>query len=628
MLRKFLSTHYLSLILLISGVNGLIYLFALPPWQHYDEPSHVEYAWLIANRGSLPKPEDYDQNMRREFVKSMSRHAFYKPGQPPQLIEQDAPPIQIGLSQLDDPPTYYLYAAVPMGLTRNMPLVIQVRVARFASWLLFLLTIVAASGVARELAPKSRSLQIATPLVLGLLPSYVDSMTSVNNDVGANAVFGLFLWGCARLFNPDKPNTFRRWMVSVVWVVLAAILCYSIKRTGAIALPLGVIAILLSIQGVSKWMVRIVLIVVVLGIAASGFTLSMPSQWYGRLQPKPPVVVEHEGATHGQRVFRLQPTEDQSPAVLTQIVYLRRGSSLTFGAWMWSDRMDAIGTLSINDLRGGIVSQTFEITSQPAFKQIAYVAERDDIHYVSLGNPDAQTLVFFDGVVMIEGAGDRTSPPIFDEDLTSGKWGGANFSNLIRNPSAEARWIGLSPIARSFADRLFPYPYSWLIFSVNDSATGWYYERTLESMFRSFWGVFSWGQVSLAQHWFLFLAAFTLAAVIGGMVALRRGININATIVFGLAIALSFGLTLTRGLTIFLGSMIFIPGMRYSFVVAIPIVLVLCVGWREWARMIAKRTSREISPIQGIALLSALLLGLNAIALRWIVTYYTLRGAY
>jgi hypothetical protein len=147
-------------------------------------------------------------------------------------------------------------------------------------------------------------------------------------------------------------------------------------------------------------------------------------------------------------------------------------------------------------------------------------------------------------------------------------------------------------------------------------------------MFRSFWGVFSWGQVSLAQHWFLFLAAFTLAAVIGGMVALRRGININATIVFGLAIALSFGLTLTRGLTIFLGSMIFIPGMRYSFVVAIPIVLVLCVGWREWARMIAKLTSREISPIQGIALLSALLLGLNAIALRWIVTYYTLRGAY
>jgi hypothetical protein len=617
------------LILLISGVNGLIYLFALPPWQHYDEPSHVEYAWLIANRGSLPKSEDYDQNMRREFVKSMARHAFYKPGEPPQLNEQDAPPIQIGLSQLDDPPTYYLYAAVPMGLTRNMPLAIQVRVTRFASWLLFLLTIVAAAGVARELAPKSRSLQIATPLVLGMLPSYVDSMTSVNNDVGANAAFGLFLWGCARLFNPDKRNTFRRWMVSVVWVVLAAVLCYAIKRTGAIALPLGVIAILLSIQGVSKWMVRIVLIVVVLGIAMSGFTLSMPSQWYGRLQPKPPVVVEHEGAIHGQRVFRLQPMEDQSPAALTQIVYLRRGSSLTFGAWMWSDRTDAKGSLSINDLRGGIVSKKFEITSQPVFKQIEYVAERDDIHYVSILNDDATTLVFFDGLVLIEGDGIHTTPPIFtDDDLKSGKWGGAKFSNLIRNPSAEARWIGLSPFARSFADRLFPYPYSWLIFNLNDSATGWYYERTLESMFRSFWGVFAWGQVSLAQHWFLFLAAFTLVAVSGVFVALRHGININATIVFGLAIALSFGLTLTRGLTIFLGSMIFIPGMRYSFVVAIPIVLVLCVGWREWARMIAKRTSREISSIQGIALLSVFLLGLNAIALRWIVTYYTLRGAY
>ena len=31
--------------------HGLLYMLILPPWQHYDEPPHFEYAWLIADRG-------------------------------------------------------------------------------------------------------------------------------------------------------------------------------------------------------------------------------------------------------------------------------------------------------------------------------------------------------------------------------------------------------------------------------------------------------------------------------------------------------------------------------------------------------------------------------------------------
>ncbi|HEY80691.1 MAG TPA: hypothetical protein G4O05_06380, partial [Caldilineae bacterium] len=61
---SFLSReHRAGLILLLALLNGLLYLFLVPPWQHYDEPGHFEYAWLIADRGRLPQAGDYDPAM-------------------------------------------------------------------------------------------------------------------------------------------------------------------------------------------------------------------------------------------------------------------------------------------------------------------------------------------------------------------------------------------------------------------------------------------------------------------------------------------------------------------------------------------------------------------------------------
>jgi hypothetical protein len=42
-------------ILLLAAINGLFYIFIVPPWQHYDEPNHFEYIWLLA-AGKLPNP--------------------------------------------------------------------------------------------------------------------------------------------------------------------------------------------------------------------------------------------------------------------------------------------------------------------------------------------------------------------------------------------------------------------------------------------------------------------------------------------------------------------------------------------------------------------------------------------
>jgi hypothetical protein len=42
-------------VLLIALIAGLFYTYFIPPWQHYDEPTQFEYAWLIANRPGLPQ---------------------------------------------------------------------------------------------------------------------------------------------------------------------------------------------------------------------------------------------------------------------------------------------------------------------------------------------------------------------------------------------------------------------------------------------------------------------------------------------------------------------------------------------------------------------------------------------
>ena len=66
----------LIIVLLVGFLNGLAYVLLMPAWQHYDEPNHFEYAWLIAHRESLPEQVDYDQEMRRATAISMIEHNF------------------------------------------------------------------------------------------------------------------------------------------------------------------------------------------------------------------------------------------------------------------------------------------------------------------------------------------------------------------------------------------------------------------------------------------------------------------------------------------------------------------------------------------------------------------------
>jgi hypothetical protein len=76
--RLLAGNYGLILALSLGFIHGLIYVFLIPVWQHYDEPNHFEYAWLIAKRNGLPSPSDYDLGMRREVALSMVKSGFFR----------------------------------------------------------------------------------------------------------------------------------------------------------------------------------------------------------------------------------------------------------------------------------------------------------------------------------------------------------------------------------------------------------------------------------------------------------------------------------------------------------------------------------------------------------------------
>lgn len=141
-----------TLVLLIALAQALLYLALVPPWQHYDEPTHFEYAWLIANRDHLPTFGDSDLAMRRDVAASMLEHDFFRELQNMNSLKVDQVP-WIGFSELQHPVTYYILLSLPLRFVRHLDIASQLYVARSVSLLLFVLTIAIVAAIMRDLTP-------------------------------------------------------------------------------------------------------------------------------------------------------------------------------------------------------------------------------------------------------------------------------------------------------------------------------------------------------------------------------------------------------------------------------------------------------------------------------------------
>jgi hypothetical protein len=626
-------------ILLLALVNGLFYVFIVPPWQHYDEPNHFEYSWLLAERGARPQLGDYDTGMRQQVARSMIEHGFFsKNGILPDLTSEKP---WIGrFSQLAEPALYYQLVSIPLRLLTTTDISSQLYTARLVSLALFLATILAGYGLVTEFTSAHHPLRFLVPLTMALLPAFVDLMTSVNNDVGAIAVFSLLLWGSIRLVRRGPSY------ITLLWVLATTALCLLTKRTVFMALPLLGIALLFAFlrdkyRKLAWGSVLLMGIIAVLAI----FTWGDAALWYRSTHQTLPTRASMRGIPDGNFVFRISIQPGDSRAKLVQILPPNIANQLsakpyTLGAWMWASQPIEAITPQLRIYDGAqTYSKTVSISENPIFFALDFVPNGDTrrswVVLQAIPDPGVSDPVeiYFDGVVLVAGSYPVDQAPQFDQESVSGTWGDKPFENLLRNGSAERSWPYLRPrvdkiFSRFFSDYERQEGFSLTIYSLIDlQVTYDYYLGVLTNLFRTFWAKFGWAQVPLlgGKPYRRVLLPLTLLACIGIGLSFwqnrhrLRKIPWDALFLLGFTMLIFWGITLVRGAT-YLLTRVYVPVARYAYPAIIPTILFLSGGWLTLLKLPERRLGLP-GWLKYIIYLGFLLL-LNALSLVSINRFY------
>jgi hypothetical protein len=586
-LKKVGAIH---LIFIAGMIHGLLYVFLLPPWQHYDEPGHFEVAWLIANRPGLPSAGEYDQGMRREVAASMVEHGFFKYlGIQPDLLAQDTP-IWIGFSQTDIPNFYHWIAALPLRLVPTSDITFQLYLCRLVSLLLYLLTLLAAYGAVSELTQPDNSVRWLIPAMMALLPGFTDLMTAVNSDVGAVAFFSLFLWASLRMMQ----RGFN--IIRLVTVCMLAGICLWTKNTAAISLPLLIFPILFSLLRGHRQSIAWTLLGVGIPVGIFIiFTLGDVAYWYQTASQITPTRLASTQAPLGSHVFQIGASSGVQSTNLIQLlsssqVQKLQGETVTFGYWIWANQ-----PLKFHSplLRGDqeTYSESIDITTTPTFHtftaQIAGNTRHVQIVLEAPAKPGV--IIYLDGLILLRGDfTQRGQPVILDTGGQRGTWGGKSFENPIRNASAEQDWPRLRPLVQNLLSKVSPLQPNMILTSLADwQNSHWYYRTTAKQLLRTFWGQFGWGHIRLSRNIYIGLSILTVIGALGGLVGFwrnRTSIPWAAFILMTAAVLGIWGAALVRGIHSITES-VFIPSARYAYPAIIPTVWVLCAGWVEWPHL-------------------------------------------
>ncbi len=600
----------IHIILIIGLIHGLIYAFIVPPWQHYDEPGQFEYVWLVANRLKLPHVGDYDQNMRLAVGKSLIDSSFFAPGTEPNLLDPSKP-IWIGISQLIDPPLYYVIEAVPFYILKGTSVNLQLYAGRIVSVLFLLLTIYSAYKLTQELTPPDHPLQWMVPLFISLLPSFVEFMSSINDFVAAIGLFSLWLLVSVKLIKG----------FSIKYAGVLILLTFACILTQKVLYPVLVYMLIVFLLSVFprkiKYLAWILtgitsfaLLFIVFNWGDAAFWLranyqDFPSRAHNQGNTNDVYMIQgkvYPDSTWGQiypswnpGFFQLVPIEfgDQL-----------RGKTVTIGAWVWSDRnIHGYGPglnslLQFQDRWLGFKQGS--INEEPQFiASVVQIPEQQDrlqiwLRTTSIESQDA--FIYFSGVIMVEGAWPVDSPPQFtNKDGSKGIWGNRPFTNLVRNAQFQHMWPYMQPklfqmISSKIQDLTPVHISSFISLFLDIPGTKWYTESAGNIIFHTFWAKFCWGQVPLINiiPWlnpYLILLLITLLGIIG---ALFTGIelvklNKNEFVFLLVVIVITVMVTLLYDVYVMGGSLRFrayIPTARYVFPAIIPISLVLVAGWQ------------------------------------------------
>ncbi|MGQ9483261.1 MAG: glycosyltransferase family 39 protein, partial [Chloroflexus sp.] len=165
----------------LAFIHTLIYVFLVPPWQHYDEPGHFLYAAYIV-RGGINAPDDVA--IAREVADSMYRHDFWPPGVRPDFLSPRPPGIPT--DQRHHPPLYYSIIAVLISPFRYMPVEYQLYLGRVFSAFLMMLTVIAVWRIGLTITPDEPQMALVLAALVAGTPAFVDLMSALNSDVLMN----------------------------------------------------------------------------------------------------------------------------------------------------------------------------------------------------------------------------------------------------------------------------------------------------------------------------------------------------------------------------------------------------------------------------------------------------------
>ena len=575
----------------VALFHGLIYVFLVPPWGHYDEPAHFEYGWWIANRLRLPQERDVDRGMRREVAASMLEHGFYRDlDVRPDLLPQPDP-IPLGVSEFDHPPAYYALIALPLRVLRHTDVALQLYLGRSVSLLLYLASIGIAYGLLQEWVPPGHSMRWAVPAAMALLPGYVDLMTAVNNDAGAVVALSFFLWGAVRAI-VRGPTPCARGLDSRVRGLVrcdqehgrsghppgAAGPCPG--RAAPCPAALG--------GGAAPWR-----------RCAGGGACA----WRGRrrtVDPFYPTTGADQparGASARRRAcigpglysrpWRARWHRAGRGALSTLAARRRTGAA---GAYRHLERLH-LGLAARLGRRPGAVRRRAARRAQGRGGRDARSA-RSHGHGCARcpagpGDraPDAQLGRGRSARVGI----DRPHPfdaaawTVFYDQVTLVEESGLG-PNRVRNGSAERTWPRIRPIVDEWVKRYTRRSPSQFLASLLDGRrTAHIYKLAATNLFQSFWARFGWNQIELASGWYWAAGALTLSSGIGALIGWTRlpRLAARAQRVVGLLLAAALLVWLNALLRVHpVGVYTVIPAARYAYPAVIPSLLALVAGWQ------------------------------------------------
>ncbi len=630
---EWISKHTLMIILIVGLIQGLVYVFSIPPWWHYDEPGHFEFAWQIVHFDHWPKYTDVDENMRRQMAASMDHYGWYETSNY-RLDLSSSQPVYVGVApQTTKYALYYLIASLPLRLLWGADFAVQNRAVRLVSLLMFLLTLYVTWGTLGELVPKGHALQWMVPLFMALLPGFVDTMTSINDDVGAVLAFSIFVWASLRLINRG-PSPVR-----LAGLLISVALCYWMKNTAWPAIPISAIVILFSIFTKRwKWLPWSMVGLLALAGLLFVFRWGDAAAWFHASQTQP-ARLETPHAVMGTHVLRVIASDSQSyigqwfNPTQTHSLW---NKTVTLGAWMWADQPTQASTpiLLFNTTRNGILyspAKTVNLTTSPLFFSTTVLIPNDTERMMLYLQPALQqgaSVAYYDGVTLLVGDIATGEPHFADAFASRGTWAGQPFENLVRNASAEAGSFWLNPVIsqKLSSGSNFPGSLDVFIASLQDrQGAGWYYYDMLSTQLRTFWGSLARDKAGLLGYslTYRFLGLISLLSLLGLLAFTwrkRKVLPWAALFILGLDLAGVWGMVMARG-----GGTLYNPDplftwARYAFPAIIPTSLLLCVGWLEGLHLLG-RLCRISTNIQHIAFL-AFMLGLDIFALVSLAYYF------